>query len=62
MTEHDHMPPKKHFAVQQIGPRTVHFCVNGNALFISPEEVRMLIAELEDALAGPGPKVVCEVV
>ena len=33
----------------------------GHALFVSPDEVRMLIAVLEGALAGPGPKVVREV-
>lgn len=62
MTEHDHMPPKKQFAVRQISPRTIHFCVNGHALFVSQDEVRRLIAEFEDVLAGPGPKIVCEVV
>ena len=62
MTEHDHMPPKKQFAVRQISPRSIHFCVNGHALFVSPDGARRLIDELEDELAGPGPQIVCEVV
>lgn len=62
MTEHEHTPPVKLFAVRQISPRTVHFCVNGHALFISPENARRLMAEFEDVLMGDGPQVVCEVV
>lgn len=62
MTEHDHVSPKKQFAVRKISPRTIHFCVNGHSLFVSPEEARRMIAEIEDVLEGPGPQVVCEVV
>ena len=62
MTEHDHMPPQKQFAVRKISHRSIHFCVNGHALFVSPDGARRLIEELEDELAGPGPQVVCEVV
>jgi hypothetical protein len=62
MTEHEHMPPKKQFAVRQISPRTIHFCVNGHALFVGPEEARSLIDELGDVLDGPGPQIICEVV
>ena len=62
MTEYEHMPTKKQFAVRQISPRTIHFCVNGHALFGSPESVRRLIDELEDVLDGDGPQIVCEVV
>jgi len=54
--------PKKQFAVRLISPRTVHFCVNGHSLFISPVEARNLMAEIDAALDGPGPEVICEVV
>lgn len=62
MTEHEHTSPKKQFAVRLISPRTVHFSVNGHSLFISPIEARKLIAELDAALYGDGPQIVCEVV
>ena len=62
MTEHEHTPQKKQFAVRQVSPRTIHFCVNGHSLFESPEAVRRLIDELEDVLAGDGPQIICEVV
>jgi hypothetical protein len=62
MTEHEHTPQPKLFAVRLISPRTVHFCVNGHALFISPIEARKLMGELEAVLDGPGPQIVCEVV
>jgi len=62
MTEHEHTPQPKLFAVRQISPRTIHFCVNGYSLFESPEHVRRLIGELEDVLDGDGPQIVCEVV
>lgn len=50
MTEHEHMPPKKQFAVRKISPRTIHFCVNGHALFVGPDGASRLIDELEDVL------------
>lgn len=62
MTEHEHCPPKKHFAVRKISHRSIHFCVNGHALFVSPEQARILTDEIEDVLAGPGPEIVCEAV
>ena len=62
MTEHEHCPPKKLFAVRQISPRSIHFCVNGHSLFVSPEQASMLVDEIEDVLAGTGPQIVCEVV
>ncbi len=62
MTEHEHMPTKKQFAVRQISPRTIHFCVNGHSLFESPEAVRRLIDEFGAVLDGDGPQIVCEVV
>lgn len=62
MTEHEHMPQPKLFAVRQISPRTIHFSVNGNALFISPIEARKLMAEFEAVLDGDGPEIVCEVI
>lgn len=62
MTEHEHCPPQKQFAVRNISPRTIHFCINGHALFVSPDAARMLIDEIEDVLAGDGPQIVCEVV
>lgn len=62
MTERDHMPPQRQFAVRKISPRSIHFCVNGHALFLSPDGARRLIEELGDELAGPGPQIVCEVV
>lgn len=62
MTENEHTPPKKQFAVRQISPRSIHFCVNGHALFLSPEHVRRLMDEFDAVLEGDGPQIVCEVV
>jgi hypothetical protein len=62
MTEHEHTPLPKLFAVRQISPRTIHFSVNGYSLFESPENVRRLMDELEAVLEGDGPQIVCEVV
>ena len=62
MTWHEHTPRVKRFAVRKISPRTVHFCVHGHALFLSPEDVGQLMTEFEGVLDGDGPQVVCEVV
>lgn len=62
MTEHELFPQKKFFSVRKVSHRSIHFCVNGHALFVSPEQARILTDEIEDVLAGPGPEIVCEVV
>ena len=62
MTEHEHCPPILRTTARRLIAGKIVVTVRGAEHVIPHEEAEDLRDALDRALAGPGPKVVCEVV
>jgi hypothetical protein len=62
MTEHEHMPPIVRDGAKRLTAGKILVTIRGAEHVIPVEEAVELWSSICDAIAGPGPKVVCEVV
>jgi len=62
MTEHEHMPPILRTGAKRLTAGKILVTIRGAEHVLPAEEAEELWSSICDAIAGPGPKVICEVV
>lgn len=62
MTDHPHHPPIMRTGAKRLTAGKILVTIRGAEHVIPKEEAEELWSSLCDALAGPGPNVVCEVI
>ena len=62
MTEHEHCPPITEQGARRVSPGQIMVVINDTATFMSTRAAWLLRNSIDDALTGPGPEIVCEVV
>jgi hypothetical protein len=63
MTEHEHMPPIRHwYSATWLSPGRLLVHMPKCEYVLNREEAKLLRDSIDSALDGDGPKVICEVV
>ena len=62
MSEYPHMPPISKLSVFRLSASQISLEFRGVYFVINKDEAIDIITKLENAMFGPGPEIVCEVV